>query len=149
MTEPLFVQKSLKIDALLNALQTAKSHLAVVVDEYGGMVGIVTMEDILEELVGEIWDEHDDITEDIKEIKTNTYRINGLTNIEDFNEFFGTKIEAEGVSFGGWVMEKLDKIPEVQDKFSFDNLDFTVTETDSRRASVIEVVIHPVSEEVE
>lgn len=149
MTEPLFVQKSLKIDALLNALQTAKSHLAVVVDEYGGMVGIVTMEDILEELVGEIWDEHDDVTEDIKEVKENTYRINGLTNIEDFNEFFGTEIEAEGVSFGGWVMEKLDKIPELGDKFSFDNLDFTVTETDSRRASVIEVVIHPIEEEVE
>ena len=140
MTEPLFVQKSLKIDALLNALQTAKSHLAVVVDEYGGMVGIVTMEDILEELVGEIWDEHDDITEDIKEVAINTYRVNGLTNIE---------VVAEGVSIGGWVMEKLDKIPELDDKFSLDNLDFTVTEIDARRASSIEVVIHPIKEEVE
>ncbi len=149
MTEPLFVQESLKIDALLKELQRAKSHLAVVVDEYGGMVGIVTMEDILEELVGEIWDEHDDIVEDIKEIAENTYRIDGLLNIEDFNEFFNTEIEGEGVSFGGWVMEKLDKIPEVGDKFSFENFDFQVTETDSRRASVIELFINPKIDESE
>ena len=144
LSEPVFVPQHLKIDALLKELKRVKSHLAVVVDEYGGMVGIVTMEDILEELVGEIWDEHDDITEDIKEIKENSYRVNGLTSIEDFNEFFGTQIESESVSFGGWVMEMLDKIPELHDKFSFDNIDFTVTETDSRRASLIEVVIHPV-----
>lgn len=144
MTEPLFVQKSLKIDALLRELKGAKSHLAVVVDEYGGMVGIVTMEDVLEELVGEIWDEHDEVLEDITELGENTYRINGLINLEDFTEFFGIEIESENVSFGGWVMEMLDKIPEVQDKFSFDNIDFTVIETDSRRASVIDVAIHPI-----
>lgn len=144
LTEPVFVPQHLKIDALLKELQKAKSHLAVVVDEYGGMVGIVTMEDILEELVGEIWDEHDDVTEDIKQMSEYTYQVHGLINLEDFNEFFGTQIEAEGVSFGGWVMEKLDKIPEVHDKFSYDNIDFSVLQTDSRRASLIEIVIHPV-----
>lgn len=143
LSEPVFVPQSLKVDALLKELQTAKSHIAIVVDEYGGMVGIVTMEDILEELVGEIWDEHDDIIEDFKEITPNTFLVNGLINLEDFNEFFGTEIEGEGVSFGGWVMEKLDKIPEVNDRFEFDNLEFTVTETDARRASMIEVVMHP------
>ena len=114
-----------------------------------GMLGIVTMEDILEELVGEIWDEHDDITEEIKQINEITYQVHGLINLEDFNEFFGTEIEAEGVSFGGWVMEKLDKIPEVNDSFSFDNLDLKVLETDARRASLIEVVIHPIELEEE
>ncbi len=149
LTEPVFVPQHLKIDALLKELKRAKSHLAVVVDEYGGMVGIVTMEDILEELVGEIWDEHDDITEEIKQINDNTYQVHGLINLEDFNEFFGTEIEAEGVSFGGWVMEKLDKIPEVNDSFSFDNLDLKVLETDARRASLIEVIIHPIKLEEE
>ncbi len=149
LTEPVFVPQHLKIDALLKELQKTKSHLAVVVDEYGGMVGIVTMEDILEELVGEIWDEHDDVTEDIKQTADYTYQVHGLINLEDFNEFFGTQIEAEGVSFGGWVMEMLDKIPEVHDKFSYDNLDFTVTQTDARRASLIDVVIHPVEREEE
>ena len=146
LAEPVFVPQSLKVEAILKELQKAKSHIAIVVDEYGGVVGIVTMEDILEELVGEIWDEHDDIIEDFKEIAPNTFRINGLINLEDFNEFFGTSIEGEGVSFGGWVMEMLDKIPEVSDKFEFDNLDFTVIETDARRASLIEVVMHPVEE---
>ncbi len=143
LTEPLFVAQSMNIDALLKELKMTKSHIAVVVDEYGGMVGIVTMEDILEELVGEIWDEHDDVVEDFKEIAPNTYRVDGLTSIEDFAEFFDHDIKTENVSFGGWVMEKLDKIPEEGDKFSFGNLDFTVTEIDNRRASVISVVVHP------
>ena len=143
LTEPIFVSQSMNIDALLKELKMTKSHIAVVVDEYGGMVGIVTMEDILEELVGEIWDEHDDVTEDFKEIAPNTYRVDGLTGIDDFADFFDCEIKTENVSFGGWVMEMLDKIPEEGDKFSFENLDFTVTEIDNRRAKVISVVMHP------
>ena len=143
LTEPIFVSQSMNIDALLKELKMTKSHIAVVVDEYGGMVGIVTMEDILEELVGEIWDEHDDVIEDFKEIAPNTYREDGLTGIDDFADFFDCEIETENVSFGGWVMEMLDKIPEEGDKFSFENLDFTVTEIDNRRAKVISVVMHP------
>ena len=143
LTEPIFVSQSMNIDALLKELKMTKSHIAVVVDEYGGMVGIVTMEDILEELVGEIWDEHDDVIEDFKEIAPNTYRVDGLTGIDDFADFFDCEIKTENVSFGGWVMEMLDKIPEEGDKFSFENLDFTVTEIDNRRAKVISVVMHP------
>ncbi|MBR3960922.1 MAG: HlyC/CorC family transporter [Clostridia bacterium] len=143
LTEPIFVSQSMNIDALLKELKMSKSHIAVAVDEYGGMVGIVTMEDILEELVGEIWDEHDDVTEDFKEIAPNTYRVDGLTGIDDFADFFDCEIKTENVSFGGWVMEMLDKIPEEVDKFSFENLDFTVTEIDNRRAKVISVVMHP------
>lgn len=143
LTEPIFVSQSMNIDALLKELKMSKSHIAVAVDEYGGMVGIVTMEDILEELVGEIWDEHDDVTEDFKEIAPNTYRVDGLTGIDDFADFFDCEIKTENVSFGGWVMEMLDKIPEEGDKFSFENLDFTVTEIDNRRAKVISVVMHP------
>lgn len=143
LTEPIFVSQSMNIDALLKELKMTKSHIAVVVDEYGGMVGIVTMEDILEELVGEIWDEHDDVIEEFKEIAPNTYRVDGLSSVEDFADFFDCEIKTENVSFGGWVMEKLDKIPEEGDKFSFGNLDFTVAEIDNRRAKVISVVMHP------
>lgn len=146
ITEPVFVPQSIKIDALLRELKKAKSHLAVVVDEYGGMAGIVTMEDILEEIVGEIWDEHDDVVEDFKEIAPNTYRVNGLINLEDFCDFFSVKIQSENVSFGGWIMEMLDKIPQEGDSFSYDNLIFTVTETENRRASVISVVMQPAEE---
>ncbi|MBQ0083345.1 MAG: HlyC/CorC family transporter, partial [Clostridiales bacterium] len=142
MTKPIFVQKSMPIDELLKALQAAKSHIAVVVDEYGGTVGIVTMEDVLEELVGEIWDEHDDVTEDVKKLEENKFSVEGLMNFEDFCEMLGVEIATENISVGGWVMEQLGKIAEVGDKFSYKNFDVTVTEIDGRRVSKIEVICH-------
>ncbi|MBQ0083338.1 MAG: HlyC/CorC family transporter [Clostridiales bacterium] len=140
MTKPIFVQKSLPINELLKALQAGKSHIAVVVDEYGGTVGIVTMEDVLEELVGEIWDEHDDVTEDYEKISDTEFTIDGLMNFEDFCEFFSLEIESESVSVGGWVMERLGKIAEVGDEFSYENLEVTVTEIDGRRVAKIQVI---------
>ncbi len=140
ITEPVFVQKSLPVDKLLKTLQAEKSHIAIVVDEYGGTVGIVTMEDILEEIVGEIWDEHDDIVEDFQKVSENEFLVDGLLSFEDFCDFFELENTAESISVGGWIMEELGKIAEVGDSFSYDNLDITVSEVDGRRVSKIKVI---------
>ena len=142
LTPPLFIHKTERIDDLLRALQTNKSHLAVVLDEYGGTLGIVTMEDILEELVGDIWDEHDEVVEDYKEIAPDTFRVDCSENLDDFRQFFDIEIESDSITINGWIMEELDKIPACGDKFSYENLDITVTETDFHRVSMIEVVRH-------
>ena len=146
---PLYIHKGERIDDLLRSLQTNKSHLAVVLDEYGGTLGIVTMEDILEELVGDIWDEHDEVVEDYKEISENTFRIDCGGNLEDFCEFFDLDIESDSITINGWIMEAMDKIPACGDHFNFENLDITVTETDFHRVSTIHVVRHEPDDEEE
>jgi len=147
ITPPLFIHKGERIDDLLRDLQTNKSHLAVVLDEYGGTLGIVTMEDILEELVGDIWDEHDEVVEDYKEIAENTFRIDCSGSLSDFCEFFDLDIESDNITINGWIMEAMDRIPACGDRFSFENLDITVTETDYHRVSTIQVVRHEVEDE--
>ena len=136
----IFTQKTEMVNDLLKKLQVNKTHIAVVLDEYGGTLGIVTMEDILEELVGEIWDEHDEVVEDFQKLDEDKYRVDCSVNAEDFFEYFEIETETENVSLGGWVMEQLDKVPEKGDKFTFEELDITVIETDSRRATKIDVV---------
>lgn len=149
ISPPLFIHKGERIDDLLRDLQTNKSHLAVVLDEYGGTLGIVTMEDILEELVGDIWDEHDEVVEDYKEIAENTFRIDCGGSLSDFSEFFDLEIESDSITINGWIMEVLDKIPACGDRFSFENLDITVTETDYHRVSLIQVVRNEIEDEDE
>lgn len=136
----IFTQKSEMINDLLKKLQVNKSHIAVVLDEYGGTLGIVTMEDILEELVGEIWDEHDEVVEDFKKLNENKYRVDCSVNAEDFYEFFEIESDSESISLGGWVMEQLGKVPEKGDTFEYDELSITVFETDSRRVTKIDVI---------
>lgn len=143
----LFVHQSERADDLLKKLQKEKSHMAVVVDEYGGTLGIVTMEDILEQLVGDIWDEHDEVVEEFKELDENTFIIDCNMNLDDFCEEFDIETESDSVSVGGWVAEQIGNIPNVNDSFEFENLAVTVTETDSHRASVIKVEKHDLSDE--
>lgn len=143
----LFVHQSERADDLLKKLQREKSHMAVVVDEYGGTLGVVTMEDILEQLVGDIWDEHDEVVEEFKELDENTFIIDCNMNLDDFCEEFDIETESDSVSVGGWVAEQIGNIPNVNDSFVFENLVVTVTETDSHRASVIKVEKHDLSDE--
>ena len=135
----LFVHQSEMADDLLKKLQKEKSHIAVVVDEYGGTLGIVTMEDILEQLVGDIWDEHDEVVEEFKELDENTFIIDCNMNLDDFCEEFDIETESDSVSVGGWVAEQIGNIPDVNDSFAFEDLVVTVIEIDSHRAATIKV----------
>ena len=149
MTPPIFIHQSEKIRDLLNQLRAAKTHIAVVVDEYGGTLGIVTMEDILEELVGEIWDEHDEVQESFKMLSENTYLADCMVNLDEFADCFDVEIESESVSLGGWVMEQLGGIPEVGENFTYENLHVTVTELDAHRVSYVTVIKQEITEEEE
>lgn len=140
MVKPLYIQKSENINNLLKILQKNKSHIAVVVDEFGGTHGIVTMEDILEELVGEIWDEHDEVVEFLKEVSDKVYEVDCSMDFDDFCVDFDIECETDSVSVGGWVMEQLGKIPEQDETFSFENLDVTILEIDSNRVIKIKVM---------
>lgn len=139
MATPVFVQEYEKINDLLKRLQKNKTHMAVVIDEYGGTLGIVTMEDILEELVGEIWDEYDVIEEDFVEIGENVYDVDGSASFDDFCDFFDIEEESDNVSVGGWVTELLGKLPEVGDEVTFKNLKLVITNVDSHRVENVEV----------
>lgn len=149
MTPPIFVVESAQISELLKTLQKEKSQIAVVLDEYGGTVGIVTMEDILEELVGEIWDEHDEVVESFHKIDDNTFRADGSLNLDEFCDFFDLKLESDVVSLGGWVMEMLERIPVKGDCFQYENLNITVTAVDSHRVSELTIHREPVTEKAE
>ena len=150
MTPPIFILKNEKIDDLLKKLQQAKSHVAIVLDEYGGTYGMVTMEDILEELVGDIWDEHDEVIEEFTEVAENVFHVDGMMNFEDFCEQFEIEAESQSISLGGWASEQLEKIPDVGDSFEFGKLVVTVTDTDNNRASLLEVkIIEPIDEAAE
>ncbi|WP_295868585.1 HlyC/CorC family transporter [uncultured Oscillibacter sp.] len=139
MTEPLFVYQHTKIRDILKMLQHQKSHIAVVVDDFGGTLGIVTMEDILEELVGEIWDEHDEVEEDFEKLGEDVYRVDCSVNLEDFMDFFGVRLESDSVSVGGWVMERLNRVPVRGEVFTADGLEITVSELNAHRVSYITV----------
>lgn len=134
-----YVVPQMKLSALLELFQETKSHLAVVKDEYGGTVGIVTLEDILEELVGQIWDEHDVVMEEFTKYSDTCYRARATANCEKLFEFFGIDDEPESTTVGGWVMEELGKIPETGDSFIYKDIKVTVTATEDNR--VIEVVV--------
>jgi CBS domain containing-hemolysin-like protein len=151
MTPPIYIQQSERINDILSELQKNKSHIAVVLDEYGGTFGIVTMEDILEELVGEIWDEHDEVVEEYRQQGEDTWIVDCMVNLEDFCEHFDFELaeEAESLSLGGWVMERLEKVPEVGDTFQYDRLTITVTETDFHRVEYVQVVCPPKEEDEE
>ncbi len=140
-----FVSDSIKISKLIKHLQKNKSHMAIVTDEYGGTMGVVTMEDILEELVGEIWDEHDDVVEEIETLSEHDYLVLGSADIEEVLERFDHEEETEQNTVSGWVMEHLEKIPEIGDSFTVENLHVTVKELDGRR--VAKVLIHHETEE--
>lgn len=143
MTPPLFIHQTEKVDDLLQLLKSSKSHIAVVIDEYGGTLGIVTMEDILEELVGEIWDEHDEVEEPFRQLSENTYLVDCTVTLDDFCDFFDVKSDSESVSLGGWIMDQMQRIPEKGDQFTYENLTITATEIDDHRIEWVTVEVAP------
>lgn len=134
-----------KIFKLLRILQMNKVHMAVVVDEYGGTEGIVTLEDILEELVGEIWDEHDEVTEFLRKQPDGSYNIDCTTDLDDMYDLFEIKGECEASTVSGWVLEQIDRIPKQGDHFIAEGLEVTVTAVDNRR--VMEINVKPAPQE--
>ena len=139
MKKPIFVPQTIKIGSLLKLLQHEKCHMAVVSDEYGGTYGIVTMEDVLEELVGEIWDEHDEVEEDFTKVSDGVYTVSGSADPEETLENLGIDKEVDCATMGGWVMDELNKIPEVGDTFDCEGYTVTVTAVDGMRAETIEI----------
>lgn len=145
-----FIPPSMKISDLLKLLQQNKLHMAVIVDEFGGTEGIVTLEDVIEELVGEIWDEHDAVVqESFRKIDSGAYRVYCSTDLDDLFDFFHISCETEASTINGWLTENLDRIPVAGDSFEYEGLVFTVTKAENNRAEEIIVQGEPLEEEGE
>lgn len=143
-----FVVPTTKISAVLQQLQKSKTHMAVVSGEFGDTVGIVTMEDILEELVGEIWDEHDEVLADITKVTDEEYKVLGNTSVNDFSDHFDLgEIDSDSATVGGWMIDMLGKVPDMGDELVFKNLHIIVSKTEFRRITELKVIILPNVEE--
>ncbi len=142
VSQVLFITDSMKISRLMHLLQQNKSHLAVVTDEYGGTAGIVTLEDVIEELVGEIWDEHDaEEEEEIQRVAEKRYRIDGGADLDEMLELFGLEEDpALDVStVNGWVLGLLGRIPAEGETFTYEDLTAKVLKADERRVIEVEI----------
>lgn len=137
----IYTSPQVKISSLLKQFQTTKTHMAIVVDEYGGTEGIITMEDILEELVGEIYDEHDEVIEYYKKLDDDAYLIKADLDIEDLFEHFEIDCneEFEFNTTSAWVIDTLDKIPSIGDSFDFMNMHIEVTDADEKKVNEIKL----------
>lgn len=133
----LYVPPGIKISALLQQMQKEKSHLAVVIDEFGGTYGMLTTEDILEELVGEIWDEHDCVEEPLRTGQNGSVVASGDADCEEFLDKLGLKDTKSAVTVGGWVTQQLGNIPKPGDSFTEGDWRFTVTAADNRRVGEV------------
>lgn len=139
----IIVPESKKVEPLLKEFRSQRYHMAIVVDEYGGVSGVVTIEDILELIVGEIEDETDDeIVEDIKHLAGNVYQVQALTEIDDFNLYFNTEFdEDEADTIGGIVLHKFGHMPKKSEEITINGFEFKVTTADSRRIQVLQITI--------
>ncbi|MBO5206610.1 MAG: HlyC/CorC family transporter [Clostridia bacterium] len=145
----MFVAKTQQVNDLMKELQEKQLHMAMVTDEFGSVSGLVTLEDILEEIVGEIWDEHDEIIEEIKEIGEKEYIVSGKANTEKLFDTLELDEEPESVTVSGWAMEALGRIPEVGDTFSEFGISVEVLEMDGRRVESVKVTDERPSEDEE
>ncbi len=137
-----YILPSMSVSDLIKTLQKSKNHFAVVVDEYGGTEGIVTLEDVLEELVGEIWDEHDKFVENFKKLSDGVYEVLGSSDLEDFMELIGEEPDEDDPNtVSGWVMEKLARMPELGDRFEYNGHKVMVTGMENRRVAKIKLII--------
>ncbi|MGI5967509.1 MULTISPECIES: hemolysin family protein [Anaerotruncus] len=152
LTDCVYVHKTMKISALLAELKAKKLHLAVVTDDYGGTMGIVTMEDVLEQLVGDIWDESDEVVPDLVKTGDNTYVVSGDMNVfsllEDLDED-ARDFDSDYNTVGGWAMEMLGHIPEVGEKYQYKDLVITILVVEEQRILSLRVERIPTLQDME
>ena len=142
LMQPYFVYKTTKLPNVLATLRDSQQHLAIVTDEYGGTLGVVTMEDVLEELVGEIWDETDTVEEEVSEISENKYVIDGdmsLSELIDLLDLDEVAFDFESETVGGWCIEMMDEFPEAGESFKYQDLNVKILEADERRVTRVEI----------
>ena len=144
----LHITATAKIDELMRQFQRTKTHMAIVVDEYGGTDGLLTLEDVVEELVGEIWDEHDEVVEQFRRQDDGSYLIDGSADVDRMLDLFSLKEESDSATVSGWVLDKLGHIPETGERFACDGLAVTVTRVQHHRVLEIQVRPLPAAEPV-
>ncbi len=151
MQNAFYTTEHVKISSLLRQLQKSKVHIAVVLDEYGGTLGMVTLEDILEELVGEIWDEHDEIINHFKKIEDNVYLVDGNATLSDAFEFFslGDEEEFEASTVSGWIIEMLGEIPRAGTSLVHENLNVEILKATVKRVLQVKVTVTENIEKIE
>jgi CBS domain containing-hemolysin-like protein len=142
---PYFIPETVKISQLLQELQRRQIHMAVVIDEFGGVEGLVTMEDILEEIVGEIHDEYDEELKDIEQSADGTYLVNARLSVGDFNERFGCQIpDSEGFdTLGGFLQKVTGRIPELNEEIPYRHLTLTIVRKSLRRIRMVRIKQRP------
>ena len=149
LSEPCWIYKTVKLPAVLEELKRRKTHLAIVTDEYGGTAGVITMEDVLESLVGDIWDETDEVEPEVVETSEGSWELDGDMSIGDFLEL--TELDEDSFDFdsetvGGWVMELNEGFASPGDRLSYGDLTITVLETDDKRVEKVRVTREPPAE---
>jgi CBS domain containing-hemolysin-like protein len=151
MLEPVFIPKSMKLDEIMNQFRNSQTHMAIVADEYGGISGIVTMEDVLEQLVGEIWDENDDIVNEWQEITPDRCEASGDMNLSDFLDKLDLddeEVETSCATLGGWAMENIGAMPVPFDAFDYKEYTILVMHVDdNHRVTRLLVLKHHLNEE--
>lgn len=148
----IYTSPNTQISTCMKQLQAAKLHMAVVLDEYGGTEGIITLEDIIEELVGEIWDEHDVVEDFYTKVDDYTWMVKGDAEIDDLIDRFGVEEEDEEFDFitvSGWAIAELHHIPKVNEEFDYKNLHVTITKADQRKVLEVKVEIQKEEEDKE
>lgn len=142
LRKPYFAPENKYIDDLFKEMQIANAQMAILLDEYGGFSGIVTIEDILEEIVGNIYDEHDVFDEYINKVTDNIYLIDALVSVDDFNDALGFEIETDNAdSIGGYVIERLGRVPKKGDSVFYDGHEFKVQQMSGRRIKVLKLIM--------
>ena len=146
LMEPCYVYKTVKLPVVLNELRRRQTHLAIVTDEYGGTTGVITMEDVLEQIVGEIWDETDEIEPEVVTKAENLYEVDGDMSIGEFIELLGwdeESLNVDSTTVGGWTLETFAGFPEEGDSFNYENLTITVQKMDGLRVEQVLVRVDP------
>ena len=144
LIKPCYVYKTVKLPSVLAEMRKSRTHLAIVTDEYGGSMGVVTMEDVLEELVGDIWDETDEFEAEVIEHGKNLFELDGDMNISDFLEMIDRSedsFETDSATVGGWTIENFGRFPECGDSFTFENLTVTVLEVSGQRVERVLLLV--------